>query len=179
MRSTLNQKNDHMKIIVFAAATSRDDETAIVTKMFDEGLECFHFRKPMYNLEQAKQYINAIPRKYRNRIIVHSYHRLAINYGLMGIHLTRIDRKNKFLMRMKLLLFKAIRPDLVVSRSYHSLSKLTGGSSSRFDHVFLSPVFNSVSKTNNKSSFNESKMKEKLAKTGKQVMALGGVEIDK
>ncbi len=163
-------------IIIFSNPKALEHESNLVTKMFDEGLEYFHLRKPNFSKKQMMAFIESIPQKYRNRIIIHSHHFLAVNYGLRGIHLTRIHRKRKLITAIKCKWIKIMRPDIAITASHHSLSKLFNGNK-HYSYVFLSPVFNSISKTEYKAAYKESSLKEKLKKSNQRIMALGGLSL--
>ena len=71
-----------------------------------------------------------------------------------------------------------LRPDLAVTVTMQSLSKMMN-TKTQYTYVFLSPVFDSISKEGHKSHFKENRLVDKLETTSKKVFALGGCDIDK
>ena len=167
-----------MKLFVISSPSTVENEIDLVVKLFDEGLEFFHLRKPKYSTSRLSEYLNEIPKEYRNRISVHSHHELSVKYDLLGIHLTRDHRKKIIRTWLKLKLLKFQRPDLILSTSFHNLSSLYRNQyTNLFNYVFLSPVFGSISKRGYEAGFNDDQLKAALRKTNYKVIALGGVDI--
>lgn len=123
------------------------------------------------------KYLSKFPKEYLNRVMIHTHHRLALKYNLMGIHLTEKQKKKRFLTWSKLKVLKMFKPGLSISTSFHSISDLLK-EDKQYVYVFLSPVFNSVSKKNYNSAFNEEVMQKALTQAHHQVIALGGVKSD-
>ncbi len=168
-----------MKLIVISSPKSIDNEAPIIEDLFKEGLEHFHIRKPKYSTRQLSAFINEIPKKYWNRITIHSHHELAVRHNLKGVHLTRAHRKKVIRSWVKLTLLKMRRRNLQVSTSLHRLSNLYNPNfKNQYDYVLISPVFGSISKRGYEAGFNESQLKEALSKIEYDVVALGGVSID-
>ena len=156
-----------------------EDEHGVIQEMFDNGLETFHVRKPKYSTQQLKSYIERIDKKYRNRVVIHHHHELCVPLKLKGIHLTERHRKKMFFrswVTMQWIKFR--RPDATTSASYHSPNSLVKGNPG-FSYVFLSPIFDSISKIGYKNTFNDETLKSSLKKTSLTVIALGGVEYEK
>ena len=117
--------------------------------MFENGLTCFHLRKPKLRLKELDKYILAIPKEYRNRIVLHTHYELASLHGLKGVHHSRAYRKNRFSYSIKIGISKIIRNKLLYTRSYHSMIDVKK-SLNIYDYIFLSPVFDSISKNYHK-----------------------------
>ncbi len=163
-----------MKIVVFSSSNKVNSEIPEVIKMFEHGLTCFHLRKPKLRLKELDKYILAIPKEYRNRIILHTHHELASLHGLKGVHHSRAYRKNWFSYSIKMGFSKIIRNKLLYTRSYHSMIDVKK-SLNIYDYIFLSPVFDSISKNYHNSSFGNGEI-EKILKSSKQnIYALGGI----
>lgn len=163
-----------MIVTVLSQARSFDKELEIIVSLFDNGLQVFHLRKPNYSKKQVCNFIESIPRKYWNRIILHHHYSLAFKLGLMGIHINKKRKKQPLRTKLLLLYYKFKRPDLHVSTSFSNLSNLfeDGG---RYDYVFLSPIFDSISKSGYQSAFSHHNLRMALGKTKHNVLALGGV----
>ena len=104
----------------------------------------------------------------RHRIVIHDFFELAEPYGLKGIHLNAR---------------RSTVPDGYeghVSRSCHSLEEVKRYKDA-CDYVFLSPIFDSVSKQGYASAFTDATLRQ-ASEDGvidHKVIALGGVTPDK
>ena len=85
-----------MLLLVQSSPKIVQGEAEIVKELFDNGLETFHLRKKNASTRQIEEYLNAIPRKYWSRIVIHSHYSLAIKYDLKGIHLNRRFKKQNY-----------------------------------------------------------------------------------
>ncbi len=165
-----------MQLVLISPQTSVDSEIEKVVKLFELGLEVYHLRKPHYSKDRMVKYIEKIPVQYHNRIMVHSYPGLALKFDLRGIHLTSATRKMRFKMWRIKFFVKRKKTHLMVSTSYHKLSDLDAHNP-LYNYVFLSPVFDSISKKDYQSGFNEFSLKKALDRTKYNVFALGGVNV--
>ena len=166
-----------MKLIVFSATTPVKDEAAVITALFEAGLESFHLRKSRFSHRQMKDLINSLPEQFHNCIIIHSHHYLALAYNLKGIHLTRKHLMHPLLAWLKVFLFRIKKPNLIATASLHSTAALSGR---RYcSYIFLSPVYDSISKKSYYGAFNLKKLGEEVAKSRIPVIALGGITPDK
>src|SRR3990172_9482761 len=167
-----------MKLIVLSSPQKNPSEPETVTQLFKNGLEIFHLRKPEFSRKEMERYLNLIPEEFFNRIVIHSHHKLAVKYNLRGIHLTRSHRREKFKTWLKVKYIISKKPGIKITASFHSLESLFEDLSN-YDYVFLSPVFDSISKSNYQAKFSRHELNVILSKTKHNVIALGGVDIDK
>lgn len=167
-----------MKLIVISSPKKKPSEPEIVTQLFKNGLEIFHLRKPKFSQQELEEYLNLIPEEFFKRITIHSYHKLALKYNLRGIHLTLKHRRQKFKLWLKIKYIKSRNPNIKITASFHSLESLFEDDRN-YDYVFLSPVFDSISKGNYQAKFSGHNLKVILSKTKHNVIALGGADIDK
>jgi len=147
--------------------------TLPVNRMFENKLALLHLRKPVYDREKLSVYLNKINREYHPRIVIHSCYDLLNDYNLGGIHIKVSDKelKGSILDRF------TGRDDINISISYHSLEELeddTGG----IDYAFLSPVFDSISKSDYKAGFDHNELADILENIDLDVIALGGCKAD-
>lgn len=167
-----------MKLIVISSSGESESEPAIVTQLFENGLEIFHLRKPKFSTKEMTRYIEAIPRVFRNRIVVHSHHSLARKFGLRGVHMTKSHKKRKFRTWYRMKLLKMKNPGAVVTTSFRSIANLyEDDNSSNYTYVFLSPVFDSLTHKF-QSGFNPNSLRIALEKTKHRVIARGGIDIN-
>ncbi|MBK5720637.1 thiamine phosphate synthase [Dysgonomonas sp. Marseille-P4677] len=153
-----------MKLIVITNERILDYEGSILSNLFDEGLETLHLRKLIATEGEIIHLIEQIPVKYHKRIVLHDHYNILKYFDLNGIHL---NRRNP------------IPPSIEVasvSRSCHSFECIKA-SMNNHNYMFLSPIFDSISK----SGYNHAFTKEELLEAklnciiNKKVIALGGI----
>ncbi len=168
-----------MEIIVLSSTEiSSTEEIEMIKLLFEEGLDFFHVRRKGYSMEKMREYLNKIPKEYHNRLMLHSHYKLALEFDIKGIHITNDFRKSKYQMwKVRRFILKK-KPNLSVSASFHSVSMIER-KDPLYQYVFLSPIFDSISKRDYQSGFNEYTLTKALEKTPYRVFALGGVDIDK
>ncbi len=168
-----------LRLILISPEKDFPEEQGLVMEMFRMGLTQYHVRKPKYSTEKLRRYLSKFDVRYHNRIIIHTHHELAASFQLKGIHLTeRHRKKHKFFNWFMLKYLKYKRPDLQISTSFHVVNSLRHYNP-LYRYVFLNPIFESISKLGHKSSFNESILRESIAKSKYKVIALGGITADK
>lgn len=122
-----------MDIIVITAPDFIPGEAEAITTLLDSGAaDRVHVRKPQCSESELRSLIESIPRRLRGRISLHDHLCLATACGLGGVHL---NSRNP------------TAPDGfrgIVSRSCHSTDELR--TADGCEYVFLSPVFDSISK---------------------------------
>lgn len=156
-----------MKLILITPPTYFVEEDKIITDLFEEGLDILHLRKPNTAPMFAERLLTLIPEQYHKRIVVHGHFYLKEEYCLKGIHL---NRRNPSLPEG----YKGH-----VSCSCHSLEEVKA-QKKQCDYVFLSPVFDSISKQNYHANYTPEEIR-KAHKAGiidKKVVALGGIDVD-
>lgn len=125
------------------------------------GLDCrVHLRKPGCTERQMRRLIEALPEEFRPRLSLQDHLSLAPGYGLGGVHPT-----SRF----------PVVPEGwpgLVSRSCHSLGEVATCRDA--DYLFLSPVFDSISKSGYSSAFTDAQLRSAPEIDG-HVYALGGV----
>ena len=165
-----------MKIIVISNSEPIENESEIITKLFESGLETLHLRKPKYSTRQLKDFIKKIPSHFHNRIIIHSHHNLARKFDLKGIHITKTHRNRKIKTWLNLKLLKLKKPNAMVSTSHSRLAGLFE-EEGKYDYVFLSPVFDSLS-GKYQAGFTEQGLRSAVGKISFEIIARGGVDAD-
>lgn len=156
-----------MKLILMSTPYFFVEEHQILNALFDEGLEILHLRKPETEPVYSERLLQLIEPQWRKRIVVHDHFYLKNEYGLKGIHL---NSRNP-----------ALPPKYKghISCSCHNADEVMAHKRT-CDYVFLSPIFDSISKEGYASHFPPAKLQE-LARAkvvDRKVMGLGGVTLD-
>lgn len=156
-----------MRIIVISEPGFLPGEADAVASLLDAGAWRVHLRKPGADENDMRQLLAGIPCRYRSAISLHDCHGLAEQYGVGGVH---VNGRNPGPPEG----YKGL-----VSCSCHSLSEVSSGKGS-FDYMFLSPVFDSISKKGYGSRFSMGELKDAAMKgiVDGKVFALGGVSPD-
>lgn len=163
-----------MRLLVMSGPKDQPDEIVEVVRMFEEGLEYYHIRKPKKSRRQLLEYIKEFPPKYRNRLIIHSYHGLHRQLKLGGIHLSRKHRKRGKLYRLKLFLRRKMEGNMVVTRTFHKLSDISNDRRT-YSYTFLSPVFDSITHSTLSAGFSKRALLITIPQARQPVYAMGGV----
>lgn len=154
----------NLQKIVITLPTFFQGEGTRINQLFEEGIYRLHLRKPNSTIKDMERLIQDIHPKYYPQISLHDHFELAIIYHLGGIHL---NRRHSMIPEG----FTGL-----ISQSCHSLEEVLAVKATR-DYVFLSPIFDSISKKGYPSQFSHSQLVE-ASLTGvidNKVFALGGI----
>ena len=155
-----------MKLIVISSPVDLNNEHELLGSLFETGLGCFHLRKPEYSEMQMEAYLQSVPGKYHKKIMLHAHYPLAEKYNLKGIHHTKT-------------IPGYFKEGLTVSASVHSIKEIE--ESKKYDYVFLSPLFDSISKPGYTGNFDFGELKNflqrlKMQHSHPEVIALSGID---
>ena len=166
-----------MKIILISPNKETENELSLVNYFFESGLEIFHLRKPRLSTKQLEDYINNIPAHFHNRIVIHSHHNLAVKYNLKGIHFTKshLNKPKTTWLKLKLLSYKRPISSLNLSYTYTKLSDVYQKDQYPYNYVFLRSIFDNLG-GKFLSGFYEEGIRAAIAKSGKNIIARGGVD---
>lgn len=167
-----------MKVFILSPQKPVDNEINKVIDLFEEGMNTYHLRKPHYSTKKMKSYLDKIPHEFHNRIIIHSHHKLALKYNLKGIHLTSKHREASFKNWLRMKMIKRKNPWITISTSFHAISEIDIYKDI-YDYVFLSPIFDSISKKDYQSGFREFSLSSATRRSNYKIVALGGVDLKK
>lgn len=157
-----------MIIIAITTPKVTNEDVYIIKNLLKKGIDIIHLRKPDSNINECRNILKELCRVEREKIIIHDYPELCEEFSLKGIHIN----KN---IRVLPTGYKGFK-----TRSCHSFEEIVRYKS-EYDYLFLSPIFDSISKVGYKSNFSEEKL-IKAASNGiidEKVIALGGVTFDK
>lgn len=146
-----------MLYIVITLPYFWEGEAEAITRMFEEGLERLHIRKPGSTAEQREALLAAIPACYHDRIV--------IGDKLMGRMATGKDG------------------DTAVGHACHTIDELREWQTkfnqpdSKLQYLSLSPIFDSISKAGYKAAFSHEELlaAKEEGIINEHVMAMGGI----
>lgn len=148
-----------MKIIVFTNPEYIVDESEMILRLLECGIDYIHIRKPGSPIDKVRNLILEIPTKYHNKLRLHEHFSLVNEFDLAGVQL---NSKNRI-----------VDENIInKTKSCHSIEEIhdTKG----YEYITLSPIFDSISKENYLSQFSLNDLR-KIIKD-KRIVALGGVE---
>lgn len=151
-----------MKKIAITPPKDCADEIIFICKILSEGFDYVHIRKPNSSLREVRNLIESVPQEFHNRLKLHGHFELINEFNIGGLHLNRrcpVPPRNC---------------TLPLSRSCHSVDELSE-TPERYEYMFLSPVFDSISKPGYKAAFEEKELISELRKYPDKVVALGGI----
>lgn len=141
-----------------------EESSVIKDYLLSNALDIIHIRKPEATLDYVVGLMDAIPQNLHCRLVLHSHYQLSDCYKFYGIHLKKD--------------FNVPKIKKYISRSCHSLKECSLDSE-LFVYSFLSPIFDSISKTGYNSRFDISSSQVKAVTARIPLVALGGVTPDK
>lgn len=172
-----------MKLIVITSPDFIPNEAQRIRELFDCGADILHLRKPGASAADCARLLDDLPADCLRRIVVHDHFTLYRDYGLRGIHLNRRnpsvpsfvaaadDSPTPFVSDNSAL---SSRPS--VSASCHSIAE-AAAKKADVDYVFLSPIFDSISKQGYQAAYSDGALREAAADgiIDSRVIALGGI----
>lgn len=157
-----------MKIIAITSPKVTGDDERIIKGLVKRGIDVVHFRKPDSGIEECRSLLLKLTSGERSKIVVHDYPSLYEEFSLLGIHVNKnVTSLPEGYSGLK-------------TRSCHSFEEVEMYKDD-YDYLFLSPIFNSISKQGYMSSFSDAELLQASREgiiDGK-VIALGGVTFDK
>lgn len=143
-----------------------DFERKRITELLYNNKICFfHIRKPSFSENQMRDYLSFFPMDIRERLSLNSFHLLAKQMNIGGIHLNRSNPKVEEGLQGKR-----------ISMSCHSIKEVIENKD-KVSYLFLSPIFDSISKQGYQSNFSPQELKELFLQgiLNDKVVALSGV----
>ena len=157
-----------MKIIAITVPKIIDEDAYLISNLLKMGIHSIHLRKPEATINECRQLLTKLTDAERAKIIIHDYPELYTEFSLKGIHINKNitslpDGYNGF-----------------KTRSCHSFEEITKYKH-EYDYLFLSPIFDSISKHGYRSGFSEEELRHASNEgiIDNKVIALGGVTPDR
>ena len=156
-----------MRIVVITSEPFAAGEAEVIRRLLDAGIDRIHLRKPGAAEKEMRRLIESLPVGCYPRLSLHDRLPLGAEYGLGGVHL---NARNP------------VPPEGfrgLVSRSCHTLGEVAEHAADT-DYRFLSPIFDSISKSCYRAAFSEADLHDAAAQgiIDTRAYALGGVRPD-
>ncbi len=130
-----------MQLIVITPEADIAHEGRLVNELFANGLQRLHLRKNAnYDANDYRNYIHSIDKQYHSRIVIYCCFELLAEFELGGMHLSAATRDDKEIGQIVSILSPSF-----ISTSFHSWAEIRNNRF-RYRYVFISPVFDSISK---------------------------------
>ncbi|MFG6400601.1 MAG: thiamine phosphate synthase [Parabacteroides distasonis] len=150
------------KLVVITTPYFFADEASLIELLFAEGMSRLHLRKPDCKRDELEGLLDNISPAYYDRIVLHDWFTLAEERALGGVHLNKRNPEAPPLYKGS------------ISRSCHSLEEIIEYKPV-CDYVFLSPIFQSISKEGYGSGFSLDGLRNAKGIIDDKVIALGGI----
>ena len=153
------------RTIVITKPTFFDGEADMIVWLLRQGkADILHVRKPSASEKEYEDLLKLIPSIWHSSLVIHDHFELTQHFTLGGVHLNSrhpeapVDYQGS------------------ISRSCHSLEEIIIHRD-RCDYLFLSPIFDSISKEGYGRNFTITQLQEAAANgiITPQVIALGGI----
>ena len=153
-----------MRWITITSPEFLSGEAIFIDRLFSQGLDLLNLRKPEASIEAYKQLLLQIPKQWHIRIVLHEHFELSEKYKLHGIHLNRRCSQVPNAYHGS------------ISCSCHTIEEVIAQKDSK-DYVFLSPIFDSISKVGYHAAFSPTSLKQAAIENviDEKVIALGGI----
>lgn len=155
---------DNFLIIAITRPDFYAGEAERINTIIANGLaDIVHIRKPGSDINETASLLEKINPYFFKKLKLHEHFSLLNKYPLRGVHL---NSRNPLPY-----------PYGYTSKSLHSLQEIDDEKTDELEYFFISPVFDSISKSNYKSNFDLDDLS--LHIQNKKAIALGGVTPDK
>lgn len=161
----MNKSTHSFSLYILTCPNFFPEEAKQIIQLMKE-LPCtLHIRKPKSTIQEMEEFLKAFPISLYKYIVLHDHHELALKYPLKGIHLNQRHPLPPSHYKGSL------------SRSCHSLNEVMHYKDA-YDYIFLSPIFDSISKKGYTSNFSLSTLQEATDAgfIDEKVIALGGIQ---
>ena len=154
-----------MKVILITPEEPRKNEVEIISEALEVGLYRCHLRRPHWAVEETRAFLDSFSPEALAKIVLHDHHQLSKEYPIAGIH---FNRRHPFTQRPI---------GLSASISCHSLEEVEQYHD-QMDYLFLSPIFNSISKPDYLAQFSLEQLRTSTI-IDEKTIALGGISLER
>lgn len=159
-----------MELLLVSSPEDFVDEHSMVEALFEQGLSRFHLRKPRHSAAMLERWILGLNSDFHSRIVVHGHPEIARSFNVLGFH-----------MNAKWFETHPMSESFSRSASAHHLREVEMLPED-LSYVWLSPIFDSISKPDYASAFSLESLTEWLldykVRKKNPVYALGGIDAD-
>ena len=151
--------------------SSATEEASLIMRLLNSGaVDLIHLRKPEASAEYTLSLIENIDQDLHSRLVLHSHFHLINNFRPGGVHDKQPDSS--------VCLGLANQMEIPLSCSCHSLEDFCKTEIHKYSYCFLSPIFDSISKTGYLSRFSLDDPRLHTLASTHRIVALGGVTPD-
>lgn len=157
-------------MIVITNPESLVNEAYIINRLFEEGLQLLHIRKPEIDRDDLERFIDAISKENHHKLVLHQHYDLTRQFNINRLHFTEKTRPDfdKILNRLD------SKKKWIFSTSTHSIEDFNN-LPHRYEYAFLSPVYDSISKLGYTADFDLCESVKKRTNFKTRLIALGGI----
>lgn len=145
-------------------------EINTIHSLFENGLQLLHIRKPDFSQVEMRFFLSGIKPDFRQQLVLHSHHHLAPVFGIDSIHFSENFRVSNNLVGVS----NRERVKVKKSTSVHTIEDFNN-LEAKFDYVFLSPIYPSISKPGYMSKINHLEAIKQRMNFSTKLVALGGI----
>ena len=174
--------------ILFTYPEALPHETLLLQNLMQEEWDFLHVRKPDYSKEEMVNFLELIS-DFHHKVVLHSHYELINEFEVAGININAKGMANMsyqdeltsacdmrdLCLKNRDVYVRGVRPDLV-SYSAHRFGEIQQ-LPFETDYVFLSPIFDSISKIDYHSAFDDYEVLTAFLKdSNRKIIALGGLD---
>lgn len=146
------------------------NEAYIIKRLFEEGLQLLHIRKPEISRVDLERFIHTISIQHHDKLVLHQHYDLVEQFDINRIHFTEKDIPDFDRIVNRL----GNDQKWIFSTSTHCIEDFNNLPYS-YRYSFLSPVYNSISKPGYRSDFDLCESVKKRTNFKTKLIALGGI----
>ncbi len=153
-----------MRLICITKEHRAYNEAAQIQFLLENGVDILHLRKPFFSEKELHSFLSEIDSNFYDRIVLHDHFNLTSYFPVRGIH---INKRNNSI---------PLQYNGKISCSCHSIEEISENQDT-YEYQFLSPIFDSISKTGYCSGFSEKELTDATQKgiIHSKIIALGGI----
>lgn len=153
-----------MRLICITKEHRTYNEVERIHFLLENGIDILHLRKPSFSEKELSSLLSEIDKSFYDRIVLHDHFNLTSYFPVRGIH---INKRNNSI---------PVQYSGKISHSCHSIDEICKNQDI-YEYQFLSPIFDSISKTGYRSGFSEAELTDATQKgiIHSKIIALGGI----
>lgn len=157
-------------LVVISSPGSPTEEVKAVKALLEEGMEIFHVRKPQWTENQVRNFLQKFTAGERSHMVMHRLPALQKDLEMKGYHFSTEELEHP--EQVQQAAGELDKREQTASASFHQFAEAERYPV-LFDYVFLSPVFDSISKSGYLQNSSLQNLKGNLKQTP---LALGGID---